>query len=67
MTALHRKIKYEKCVVCHKDTLVPMDTPVNLRKNFVCGVGELCDECFLEIYASVDPIISKANQRLIDE
>ncbi len=67
MTALHRKIKYEQCVVCHKETLVPINTPVNLRKNFICGVGELCDKCFLEVYASVDPITKEAHMRLIDD
>lgn len=46
MTALHREIKFEECVVCHCATNVPVDTPINLRKNFVPGVGELCDKCF---------------------
>lgn len=67
MTILHRKIKYEQCVVCNKETLVPVKTPVNLRKNFVRGVGELCDRCFLEVYATVDPLTREVHKRLIDE
>lgn len=56
MTAFERKSKYEKCVVCHKKTTVTADTPVNLRKNYVRGVGELCDKCYLVVYCNIDPL-----------
>jgi hypothetical protein len=67
MSVVKRKIKYEECVVCHCMTDTPVDTPVTLRKNFVYGVGELCDKCFLDVYSNVDNGINEAYKRLIDE
>ncbi len=49
------KVKFEECVLCHCKTDVPTNTPVAFRKNYVVGVGELCDKCYLEVYVKVDP------------
>lgn len=61
---VQRKIKYEKCVVCHCETKVLVDTPVDFRKNFIRGVGELCDKCFSEIYLKTEPIKNKSHNGL---
>ena len=33
------------CVLCGKETQYDKETPVNLRKHYVEGVGQLCDHC----------------------
>lgn len=43
---------YEKCVVCKKQTNVPIDLHIDLRKNYVEGVGQLCDDCAKKIHYS---------------
>lgn len=42
----------EKCVVCKKQTNVPIDLHIDLRKNYVEGVGQLCDDCAKKIQYS---------------
>lgn len=44
------KEKFEKCVVCWSTTEVLEETPINLRKNYIEGVGQLCEDCFEELY-----------------
>jgi len=39
------------CVNCLKDTMIPIDTPVDARENYVDGAGQLCEECNDRIYA----------------
>ena len=40
----------EKCSLCDKETDVPKNTPIDLRKNYVEGAGQLCDGCYNKIY-----------------
>lgn len=40
---------YEKCVVCEKNTKVPLDLHVCYRDYYIEGVGQLCKECFEDI------------------
>lgn len=37
--------KTEKCILCGMDTKIPIDTPIDLRKNYIEGAGQICDEC----------------------
>ena len=39
----------ERCISCHKDTGIPIATPISLRKYYVCGCGQLCEDCFDEL------------------
>ena len=43
---------YEKCVLC--DTSVPIlkKTPIEERKNYIAGAGQLCPLCYNLIYGS---------------
>lgn len=45
----NRKLKkndeYEKCVLCGKTTDIRIKDHVDLRRYYVDGVGQLCDEC----------------------
>jgi len=45
-----RKIKLEKCVLCDGDTDIAEDTPIDLRKYYIQGAGQLCPSCYEEIY-----------------
>jgi hypothetical protein len=41
----------EKCVLCGKETNVPIDLHIDERKNYVEGAGQLCDECAKKVYS----------------
>ncbi len=38
-------IEFEICVMCGELTEMPISLPVDLRKNYVEGLGQLCDKC----------------------
>ena len=44
--------KTEQCILCRKDTGVPFSTPVSLRKNYLRGCGQLCEDCCAELNRS---------------
>ena len=48
-------IEYEPCVICWKLTNVRKDTPVDVRRYRVDGSGELCPECWVDVYG-LNPI-----------
>ena len=48
-TAL-KKEAIECCVICGKPTEYRIDTPIGKRECYVEGVGQLCRECYFEIY-----------------
>lgn len=42
--------KCEKCVSCGRITDVPIDMHIDMRKNYVEGAGQLCDDCAKKVY-----------------
>lgn len=44
----------EKCVVCGRDTGIPCDTPLKERKRYISGSGQLCRDCYRELYLQAD-------------
>jgi len=40
----------EKCIACHKKTEYFKSTPIDQRKYYVKGCGQLCEDCFDAIY-----------------
>lgn len=40
----------DKCVCCGKDTGIPRNTPVSERSWYISGSGQLCGECYLDLY-----------------
>lgn len=36
----------ERCVLCHRETDIPSDTPIDKRQGYIIGCGQLCKECF---------------------
>lgn len=48
---LRRRVKdYERCAMCGKVTDVSADTPIEMRSCYVEGAGQLCRDCWAEIY-----------------
>ena len=46
--------KTEKCILCGKDTGIPFSMPIDDRKYFINGCGQLCEDCFEELeYLSI--------------
>lgn len=43
-------IKTEKCILCGKDTNVPVNQYIGIRRTYISGAGQLCKECFGELY-----------------
>lgn len=39
----------ERCVSCFADTGIPKDMPIEKRKHYVIGCGQLCPECYAKI------------------
>jgi len=40
----------EFCVLCNKDTGVPVNTDVEFRACYVDGAGQLCSHCYKRVY-----------------
>lgn len=41
----------ERCVVCGRPTELRFSTPIELRRCYVEGAGQLCPKCWAELYA----------------
>lgn len=42
----------EKCVICGKDTGIPVDLDISLRTSYIEGAGQLCIDCYKDLYVS---------------
>lgn len=42
-------LKFERCVLCGKQTHIPISTPVAARQGYVEGIGQLCPACYKKI------------------
>ena len=40
----------DKCISCDQETPYDVATPINLRQCYVEGGGQLCMECWTDIY-----------------
>lgn len=49
-TPVHSEM--ERCVLCWELTEVPKDTPINLRRYYLEGQGQLCAKCYYELYGA---------------
>lgn len=43
-------LEYEHCVMCGKEVQVSIDEDIHLRKHYIEGAGQLCEECYDKIY-----------------
>jgi len=46
-------VQTEKCVVCGRETGIPINTHIDNRLDYVEGSGQLCSICFIEVYKKV--------------
>jgi len=44
--------KKEPCVSCGKQTEYPVQMPIELRNWYIEGAGQLCEDCYTNIYDS---------------
>lgn len=42
--------KTEKCVLCGTDTEIEVSTPIDIRKHYICGAGQLCEICYAKVH-----------------
>jgi predicted PP-loop superfamily ATPase len=47
------RINVEKCVSCGINTGYSINEHVDSRKGYVEGVGQLCGQCFIEVYKKI--------------
>ena len=40
----------DNCVTCNKETLYRIDDPIDMRIGYIEGAGQLCLDCYDEIY-----------------
>lgn len=43
---------YDLCVSCGKETRYPINTPIDSRRDYVEGAGQLCEDCSVKIYGT---------------
>lgn len=46
-------LETEKCVCCGRDTGISLSMPVELRKFFVDGCGQLCESCYMALNTDI--------------
>ncbi len=46
------KDKYDKCVCCNKNTQELQDKHIDYRNYYVEGTGQLCENCYIELYGN---------------
>ena len=44
--------KKDRCVMCSKKTEYDIHTHIDLREHYIEGAGQLCLDCFDEIYVN---------------
>lgn len=42
-------VPFEKCIVCEKETDIPINLNVDHRVNYVEGAGQLCNTCYVNL------------------
>ncbi len=59
---MHNEIKsvnYEKCVLCRKVVSIDKSTHIDLRDNYIEGIGQLCPDCFYKISPGTDSLVNE--------
>ncbi len=39
-------VNTEKCILCGNDTEIPVSAPIDYRKYYIQGCGQLCKDCY---------------------
>lgn len=40
----------DTCVCCDCDTGIPKTMPISKRQNYIIGAGQLCNNCYVNLY-----------------
>ena len=51
----------ENCIRCGRSTPYDQSTPIHLRRYYVVGSGQLCEQCFSQLYSSPVPSLTPAS------
>lgn len=43
-------VPFEKCIICGEETIYRFSTPINQRKFYIEGAGQICHHCYYEVY-----------------
>lgn len=49
--------KFERCCVCGRPTSADRVTDISKRKYYVKGAGQLCTDCYFELYSENNDFI----------
>lgn len=58
--------EYERCIMCGELTNVLISMPIDLRKNYEVGLGQLCEKCAQDQYGSSGGSVLSYDQILFD-
>lgn len=50
--ASREEIEYEKCIICGKETYIPIDMHVANRTYYIPFAGQLCKICYNNLYSN---------------
>lgn len=50
LSAQHKKVPYERCVVCGAMTDIPQILPIENRSCYIEGCGQICRQCYQKLY-----------------
>ena len=57
----------EVCVSCNEFTDTPIDTPVDLRPNYIDGVGDYCNSCYDANVKATKQLVNRLDRRRYGE
>lgn len=47
---INEENELEQCVLCWKFLDIKKDVPIDLRKFYIEGAGQLCEDCYKGVY-----------------
>ena len=57
----------DKCIRCGKETEYDINTPITVRRYFVEGAGQLCEECFHILYPVPGAFVNNGMSSLMQQ
>ena len=58
-------MEIELCIRCGKPTPYDIQTPINVRRYYIEGSGQLCEKCFYELYPIAPSFVLTSNKNLL--
>lgn len=55
----------ERCVLCGETTTVPVSLSVDAREEYVIGVGQLCEQCYISLYHKKQQVSNISDAELL--